>query len=121
MSEPDLQEKSGRNPDGTFKEGFSGNPNGRPKRKSFRDYFSESDEAELMERVKSAMSEKEIMKMIVEQLFGKPRQNIGLDGGEEGKAIVIKKIDYAGNNNTAPIQSEEIPNTIPTSIPESEI
>jgi hypothetical protein len=107
MSEPELQEKTGRNPDGTFKEGVSGNPNGRPKRKTFRDYFTDVDEAELMERVKQAMSEKEIMKMIVEQLFGKPRQNIGLDGGEENKPISILNYVSGDNSNKENNKPEE--------------
>jgi len=33
-------------------------------------------------------------KHIVEMLDGKPRQNIGLDGGEDGKAVNVNLIKY---------------------------
>lgn len=80
-----------RNPDGTLREGHPGLPNaGRPKGKTFRDYFSETEEADLIVKVKEVLKDRpEILKMAIEQIFGKPRQNIGLDGGEEGKSIII--------------------------------
>lgn len=100
-----------RNPDGTMKEGHPGLPNaGRPKKKSFRDYFTEAEEEEVMERVKQALSEKEILKMVVEQLFGKPKQP--LTGGDEGDNPIPIKI-YGGESlsrhasNQTDIQSEE--------------
>lgn len=37
MEEPDIQENN-RNPDGTFKKGISGNPNGRPVGQSLKEY-----------------------------------------------------------------------------------
>jgi hypothetical protein len=38
--EPAIRQESGRNPDGTFKQGFSGNPSGRPKN-TLKDYVRE--------------------------------------------------------------------------------
>lgn len=38
MSEPENREDTGRNPDGTFKPGVSGNPGGRP-RNTLKDYL----------------------------------------------------------------------------------
>src|SRR3990167_7565707 len=38
--QPTNMEDTGRNPDGTFKKGFSGNPNGRPKN-TLKDYIRE--------------------------------------------------------------------------------
>ena len=37
-NKPDIQENAGRNPDGTFKPGFSGNPKGRPIKNPLKDY-----------------------------------------------------------------------------------
>lgn len=87
MEESEMQIKTDK--PWLWKKGQSGNPAGRPHKKTFRDYFTDAEEAEVMERVKEKLSEKEIMKMVVEQLFGKPRQNIGLDGGEDGKPVGV--------------------------------
>ena len=40
MNEPDKQEEN-RNPDGTFKQGVSGNPLGRPKGKTLKEFARE--------------------------------------------------------------------------------
>lgn len=69
--------------------GHTANPNGRPKRKTFRDYFTEEEELDLINKIKQVSDKPEILKLTVEQLFGKPRQNIGIDGGEDGKELVI--------------------------------
>ncbi len=91
-SNPELQEESGRNPDGTFKKGFSGNPAGKPRKKTFRDYFTEEEEVKLIEKIKAELegeTRPDIIKMTIEHIFGKPRQNIGLDGGEDGKPLGV--------------------------------
>ena len=110
---PDTQEKSEtelapivRDVHGRFAPGHSGNPLGGPRKKTFRDYFSDEEEADMIERVKTVLKKRpEILKMAVEHLFGKPRQNIGLDGGE-GKPIIVnisKEIaDKNGINNPNP-------------------
>lgn len=85
-------ENNGRNSNGRFKEGWAGGP-GRPKKKSFADYFSETETEALVNMIKQELKGKvksDIIKLTVEHIFGKPRQNIGIDGGEEGKAVPIQ-------------------------------
>lgn len=41
MEEEPVIQETNRNPDGTFKQGISGNPNGRPKGKSLKEYDRE--------------------------------------------------------------------------------
>jgi len=110
--DPKKTENNGRNLDGTFAKGNLGGP-GRPKKKSFRDYFNEEDELALMEKIKAEIqgeTKAEILKMVVEQIYGKPRQNIGLDGGEEGKELKIT-FDQAFKNydNSAPQTTGDSP------------
>jgi len=98
-----------RNEDGTFKKGVTGNPNGRPKGsysivemikkklqempegkdKTYGEYFVE-------QIMKKAVIEGDVtmMKDLTDRIDGKPRQNIGLDGGEEGKELVISWLPY---------------------------
>ena len=71
-----------------FKKGeqWNGNPNGRPKGKTFRDYWNEEEIADLVKEVKEHYKEKpEILKLVVEHIFGKPQQAIDLTSG--GKPI----------------------------------
>jgi hypothetical protein len=91
---------------GQWRPGTSGNPSGGVKKKQFRDYFDEEEEEDLINRVKQVLKKRpEILKMAIEHMFGKPRQNIGLDGGE-GKPIIVnisKEIaDKNGINNPNP-------------------
>lgn len=41
MNEEPVNQETNRNPDGTFKQGVSGNPNGRPPGKSLKEYDRE--------------------------------------------------------------------------------
>ena len=43
----------------------------------------------MINKIKQVSDKPEILKLVVEQLFGKPRQNIGLDGGEDGQPVVF--------------------------------
>ena len=52
--------------------------------------MSEKEMDEMVELFISQCREKpDLMKFLMEQIFGKARQNIGLDGGEEDKPIPI--------------------------------
>lgn len=112
MIEP-IKTEENRNPDGTFAKGNPGGP-GRPPKKSFRDYFSEQEEQDLIVAVKAVMKERpEILKMTIEHIFGKPKQNMSIDGGEDEKGnlkpVLVKFIDA---------KPESDPNTtgVPTAI-----
>ncbi len=48
---------------------------------------------------------------LIDRVFGRPRQNIGLDGGEEGKAIVTILKYAKGDNITPPVPAKELPDT----------
>jgi hemerythrin-like domain-containing protein len=77
--------------------GQSGNPNGRPKRKSFRDYFDEKEEEALINRIKQEIKGEgkgDIVKMTIEHLFGKPKQNIEMDA-----SITLPKPLLNGESN----------------------
>ena len=99
MSEkPQNMQETGRNPDGTFKEGFSGNPGGRPKN-SLKDYI----------KIKlSEMTDEEKEKWIQEHKIsgidqwkmseGNPHNTEDVtSGGEKINPILVKFLD--GNNN----------------------
>mgnify|MGYP001562722570 FL=1 len=82
--EPANRENSGRNPDGTFKSGISGNPLGRPKN-TLKDYvrqkFMEMTEAEKEEFLKLIKPEEQWR-----MGEGNPKQDIG------GELEITKKI-----------------------------
>lgn len=97
-----------RNAKGQLLPGHTANPYGRPKRKTIRDYYTEEEIEDLINKLKQAETS-DMVRTALEYIFGKPRQNIGLDGGEEGNPIIVKKIIY-GDNDSSPVHSSPLPN-----------
>lgn len=61
-------------------------------KKKLADYTTEKEVINMIKKAKKiAKSDKLMLKFLLEHLFGKPRQNVGLDGGE-GKPITIASI-----------------------------
>lgn len=85
------QENTGRNPDGTFAPGFSGNPGGRP-RNSLKDYMK----YKLSEMTPEEKEEwlKDIPKELQWQMGeGRPAQGVE-HSGKDGKDLVINIVSY---------------------------
>jgi len=81
-------ESPSRDAHGRLLPGHTANPNGRPKRKTFREFFTEEEEQDFINKLKTS-DKPEIWMKIAEQLFGKPRQLVGLEGSEEGQPVVF--------------------------------
>lgn len=98
---PENQESS-RNPDGTFKPGVSGNPNGRPPGKSIktlvREYLEEHPEA--MNKFVEYFA-KENRDLAWQMLEGRPQQDVTTDG-EKITPILVKFIDGKEPDNSNP-------------------
>jgi hypothetical protein len=89
---------NGRDENGRLLPGFTANPKGRPKKKTFRDYFSEEEEADLISKVKEVLKDKpEILRMAVEQIFGKPKQNVELSGDKNNPIPILNVSTNNGN------------------------
>lgn len=77
VENPAIREDTGRNPDGTFKKGVSGNPSGRPKN-TLKDYvrqkFTEMSDEEKEEFLKKINPEFQ-WKMGE----GQPKQDVGME------------------------------------------
>ncbi len=90
MSEVPRDEK------GRILPGHTLNPGGRPRKKNFGDYFSEEEKEALILRIKQELGGKpkgDIVKMTVEQIFGKPKQPI-IGGDEDDPPIKITDDRY---------------------------
>lgn len=78
-----------RDEKGRIKPGNTLNPGGRPRKKKLEDYFSEEEKEDLILRLKQEIKEgtrpTEMIKLVIEQIFGKPKQ--GLDVTSNGETI----------------------------------
>jgi hypothetical protein len=93
QEQPANREETGRNPDGTFKPGFSGNPEGRPKdtlkeyiAKKLRD-MSEEEKEEFLKGIP-----KETQWKMGE---GNPSNELS---GKDGKELIIKVVSFQEGN-----------------------
>lgn len=90
IDNPEYQEKTGRLKDGTFPPGVSGNPNGRPKRKTLTELIhAKLDDTpgawdKIVKTVITKLStEKEIIKIFWQYTDGMPVQKNVLAGDED--------------------------------------
>lgn len=81
-----------RDEKGRLLPGNTANPKGRPKRKSFAEYFSEEEREDLINKIKSC-DKPEIWMKQIEQIFGKAKQPL-VGGDEDDEPIKITGINY---------------------------
>lgn len=89
-----------RNEKGQLLPGNTANPNGRPKRKTIRDYYTEEEIENLINKLKLAETP-DMVRTAIEHIFGKPKQPI-VGGDEDDQPISITGINYIiprGNNS----------------------
>lgn len=96
---PELQGETGRNEDGTFKKGFTGNPNGRPPKRRIENYITEDDVVAIVEKAReeALKGKPDLLKELLGYMFGKPKQGVELTG-EDGEPIVIKGFNFIKND-----------------------
>ncbi len=96
MSEQTTEQENNRNPDGTFKEGFSGNPGGRPK-------GLKNHDQEKFAKMTSQEKDKFLSKISPELRYrmaeGNPHQTSDEKHEVEVKPILVKFIDGAIKDN----------------------
>ena len=70
----------------------AGRPKGSTNLPKIGDYITEEEVKELvgMAKLYAKAGKTDLLRFILEQIFGKARQNIRLDGGEDDKPITMK-------------------------------
>jgi hypothetical protein len=78
----------------------AGRPKGTFNKPQLRDFISEDEVHALVEQAKAqAIDKPELLKFILDHVFGKARQNIGLDGGEDGVPLSIEISEQIAQKN----------------------
>lgn len=86
----------------------AGRKKGSTKKPQISDFITEREVKELVKIAKTQAKDKpDLLKFLLEQVFGRARQNIGLDGGEDDKPINI--ISYG--NDTGKIPTKRLSNS----------
>ncbi len=68
-----------------------GRPKGSTTKPQIRDFISPEESLKIINKAKQLADkgDSSMLRFLVEQIFGKARQNIGLEGGEEGAPIIL--------------------------------
>ena len=107
--EPETTGDKWRNPDGTLKAGhppMGGRPKGSISIIGKLKQMWEEDPDDFIAYVKEVRKDKMMRREIVQQIDGKPVQPIA---NADGTPFVVQVVQYAGNNNSTPVQSETLP------------
>lgn len=78
----------------------AGRPKGSYNKPQIREFFTEEEVAALVADLKaSAIDDVKVKLFLAEQVFGKARQNIGLDGGDEGTPVSVEVSEKIARKN----------------------
>ena len=107
MDNPENREDT-RNPDGTFKQGVSGNPGGRPKN-TLKGYLARKfDKMTDEEKEAWLIANKVPADVQWKMAEGNPAQDNTI-ANPDGTALVLQLIKYADSNDSTPVQTEDLP------------
>lgn len=82
----------------------SGRPKGSTNRPQIQKFFTPEELEAFMIKLKAdAETDVKVALWFADQLFGKARQNIGLDGGEEGLPVQINQVKELSDDQLAAI------------------